>query len=97
VRWSPDGAFEQVSNPVLQNAINRQADRIPRAFGFEVLVYLGIGEGCVAPEIQTLYDAPVTSNHRLQHRAPTIGYACCPLQRAPVGHRRTGWNTDSGS
>src|SRR4051794_11057908 len=32
-----------------------------------------VGEGCVTPEIQMLHDAPVTSDHLLQHRTPIIG------------------------
>ena len=32
-----------------------------------------MAKGRVAPEIQTLHDTPVTDDHRLQHRAPTVG------------------------
>src|SRR4051812_17852508 len=67
VRWSPDRAFEHMPNLVLQDAIGRQADRVASTLGFEQLIYLGIGESGVAPKIQMLHDAPVTSNHRLQH------------------------------
>src|SRR5215213_2442073 len=73
MRWSPDRAFQQMSDLVLQDLVSRQADRVARTLGFKELVNLGIGEGCVTPEIQMLHYAPVTPNHRLQHRAPTIG------------------------
>src|SRR5207249_5680539 len=73
VRRSPDRALQQVANPILQYAVGRQPDRVADALGFEKLVYLGIGEGCVAAKIQALHDASVAGDHRLQHRAPTIG------------------------
>ena len=52
VRRSPDRAFEQMSDLVLQDRVGRQADRVACTLGFEELVYLGIGEGCVTPEIK---------------------------------------------
>src|SRR6516165_8002074 len=70
---SPNRALEQVPDPALQYAVGRQPDRVADALSFEEFVHLGIGESCVAPEIQTLYDAPVAGNHRLQHRAPAVG------------------------
>src|SRR3954447_4081549 len=73
MRWSPDRAFEQMPDLVLQDLVGRQADRVAGTLGFEELIYLGIGEACVASEIQMLHDAPVTSNHRLQQRAPVVG------------------------
>src|SRR3954451_6823669 len=72
VRWSPDRAFEQIPDLVLQDAIGRQADRVAGTLGFEQLVYLGIGEASVSPKIQMLHDASVTRNHRLQHRSPAV-------------------------
>ena len=73
VRRSPDRALEQVSDPVLQDAVGRQPDRVADALGFEELVDLGIGEGRVAAKIEPLHGAPVAGDHRLQHRAPAIG------------------------
>src|SRR3954451_10793176 len=72
VRWSPDRAFQQMSDLILQDRVGRQADRVACTLGFEELVNLRIGEGCVTPEIQMLHDPSVTSNHRLQHRPPTV-------------------------
>src|SRR3954454_12302821 len=72
MRWSPDRAFEQMPDLVLQDLVGRQADRVAGTLGFEELVNLGIREGCVTSEIQMLHDAPVTSNHRLQQRAPAV-------------------------
>src|ERR671938_2107247 len=73
VRWSSDWSFQQISDLTLQDLIGRQADRVAGTLGFEELVDLRIGEGCIAPEIQIFHDAPITSNHRLQHHPPTIG------------------------
>src|SRR4051794_28407007 len=73
MRWSPDRALQQMSDPILQHLVGRQPDRVAGTLGFEILVDLRIGEGCITPEIQMLYNAPVTRNHRLQHRAPAVG------------------------
>src|SRR4051812_17983240 len=78
VRWSPDRAFEQIPDLVLQDAIGRQADRVAGTLGFEQLVYLGIGEASVSPKIQMLHDASVTRNHRLQYRTPALALWTLP-------------------
>src|SRR4029077_1806009 len=44
VRWSPDRALQQVSDPVLQDAIGREPDRVADALAFEELVYLRGGQ-----------------------------------------------------
>src|SRR3954449_8006664 len=72
MRWSPDRAFEQMPDLVLQDLVGRQADCVAGTLGFEELVNLGIREGCVTSEIQMLHDAPVTRDHRLQQRAPAV-------------------------
>src|SRR4051794_40441513 len=59
VRGSSDWSLQQISDPVLQDLIGRQADRVAGTLGLEQLVYLGIGEGSIAPEIQMLYDTLV--------------------------------------
>src|SRR3954453_7001442 len=73
MRWSPDRAFEQMPDLVLQDLVGRQPDRVACTLGFEELVNLGIREGCITPEIQILHDAPVTRHHRLQQRARAVG------------------------
>src|SRR3954447_22044542 len=84
VRWSPDRSLQQMSDLVLQNLIGRKPDRVAGTLGFEELVDLRIGEGCVTSEIQMLHDPPVTRNHRLQYRAPAIGTMdVTRSQRAP--------------
>src|SRR3954465_9404200 len=64
MRWSPDRAFEQMPDLVLQDLVGRQADCVAGTLGFEELVNLGIREGCVTSKIQMLHNAPVTSDHR---------------------------------
>src|SRR3954453_286188 len=70
---SSDWALQQMSDLILQNLIGRQPDRVACTLGFKKLIDLGIGEGCIASEIQIFYNAPVRSNHRLQPCAPAIG------------------------
>jgi hypothetical protein len=61
-----------VPDPVLQDPVGRQSDRVADALGFKELVHLGVAESRVAPEIESLHAAPVARDHRLQHRAPAI-------------------------
>src|SRR4051794_21259896 len=72
VGWSPDRSLQQISDLVLPDLVGRKPDRVACTLGFKKLVDLGIGEGCVASEIQMLYDASVAGDHRLQQRAPAI-------------------------
>jgi hypothetical protein len=72
----------------LQYAIGRQPDRVADALSFEEFVDLGIGESCISLEIQTLYDAPVPGNYRLQQRVP-VAALCNYLASACIArHRR---------
>jgi len=59
-----------VPDPALQYAVGRQPDRVADALGFEKPIHLGIGEGRIAPEVETLHDPPVAGDHRLQHCMP---------------------------
>jgi len=70
---SPDRALEQISDLVLQDSVGRQPDRIAHPLAFEELVYIRVGEGSVSPKIKTLHRVSVAGDHRLQHRAPTVG------------------------
>src|SRR5206468_9139211 len=69
VRRSPNRALEQVSDPVLQDPVGRPRDRITHTLGFEELVDLGVGEGRVATEIETLQDVPVKGDPARQSSA----------------------------
>ena len=70
---SPDRALQQIADPALQDIVGRQPDRVADALGFEELVHLRIGEGRIAPEIETLHRVPVAGDNWLQHYAPAIG------------------------
>jgi hypothetical protein len=50
VRGASDWTLKQVADPVLQNPVSRQADRIFDPLGFEELVDIGIGEARVGAE-----------------------------------------------
>src|SRR6516162_5760165 len=69
----PNRALEQVSDLALQDTVGRQADCITHALGFEELVDLGVGEGRITSEIETLHRVPVAGDDWLQHYAPAIG------------------------
>src|SRR6516164_3066097 len=86
---SPERALEQVADPLLQDPIGRQPHRVADALCFKKFVYLGDGEGGIAPEIQALDGPPVAGNHRLQHRAPIGGAVHVP---PPQGQRSTSPN-----
>ena len=51
VRRPSDRAFEQVGDPVLQNLVGGQPDRILDPLGFQVLVDFGHREGRIGAEI----------------------------------------------
>ena len=70
MRRSPDRTFQQISDPVLQDAVGRQSDRVAGTLGLEELVHLRVREGGIAPEVEALHDPLVAGNNRLQHRAP---------------------------
>src|SRR5271167_1173539 len=73
VRWSPDRAFEQVADPVLQDPVCRQPDRILDPLRFEKLVDLGIGKAGVSPEIDARNFALISRHDRLKHAIPSVG------------------------
>jgi hypothetical protein len=71
VRGSSDRTLEQIADPVLEDPVGRQADRIFDPLGFQELVDLRHGERCVSAEIDTL--ALVSCNDRLEHAVPAVG------------------------
>ena len=73
LRRSPDRAFEEIADLVLQHPIGRQPDRVTHAFGFEELVDLRVGEGRIAAETAPPHSATVAGDHRLQHFSPAGG------------------------
>jgi hypothetical protein len=66
-------AFEQMADPLLQDAVRRQANGVFDPFGFEELVDIGIGEAGVGPEINARNLAAITRHDRLQNAVPSIG------------------------
>src|ERR1700730_13397238 len=73
VRRSSYRTLQQIADSALQDVIGWQPDRVADALGFKKLVDLGIGEGGIAPEVETLHDAAVAGDHRLQHGAQAVG------------------------
>ena len=73
VRGSPDRSVEEVADPVLQDAVCRNADRVFDPFAFEELVDIGIGKAGVGPEVEARDLALVSRHDRLQDAFPPIG------------------------
>jgi hypothetical protein len=69
---SPNRALEQTTDPLLQDPIGRQPDRIAHALGFMELTDFQVGEGRGAAEIAALHRVSA-GDHRVQHCAPTVG------------------------
>jgi hypothetical protein len=53
IRRTANGAFEQISDPFLQDAVYRQTYGVFDPFDFEKLVDLGIGKAGVGSEIMS--------------------------------------------
>src|SRR6516225_9789410 len=70
---TPDRALEQVADPVLQDAVRREPDRILDPLGFEELVDIGIGKGGIGAEVEARDLAAVAPYDRLQHVLPAVG------------------------
>jgi hypothetical protein len=73
VRRTPDRAREQVANPLLQDAVGGETDRILDALGFEKLIDVRIGEARISAEIDARDLAAIARQDRLQHALPSIG------------------------
>src|SRR5262245_2388676 len=70
---SPNWTLEQITDPVLEDLVGRQPDRILDPFGFQVFVDARHGEGCIGPEIDARYLALVACDDRLERTAPAVG------------------------
>jgi hypothetical protein len=66
-------ALEHVSDPLLQDAVGRETDRILDALGFEKLVDIRISEARVGAEVDARDRAAIARQDRLQHALPSIG------------------------
>src|SRR5262245_63887642 len=71
VRGSSDRTLEQIADPVLEDPVGRQADRIFDPLGFQELVDLRHGERCVSAEIDTRELALRPSTRSIQDRKST--------------------------
>ena len=62
-----------MADPLLQDAVRRQTNRVFDPLGFEILVDLGIGEAGVGAKINARDLAPIPRHDRLKHAVPSIG------------------------
>jgi hypothetical protein len=68
-----DRALEQVADPILQDAVGGETDRILDALGFEKLIDVRIGEARVGAKIDARDLAAIARQDRLQRTLPSIG------------------------
>ena len=73
VRWPPDRMLEQVADPVLQDPVRRQQDRVFDSFGFEIFVDIGIGKAGVSAKIDARDLAAIARHDGIMHTLPAIG------------------------
>ena len=96
IRRSSDRALEQIADPVLQDLIGGQADRVFDPFSFQALVHAGNGEGCIGPEIDAQDFALIPHDDRLKHILPAVG-AVHVAGRSAQRSRSPNWlKTNSG-
>ena len=68
-----NGPGQQVGDAFLENRVDRKADRIQKALGFEVFVNVRRGKRRVTAKIEPNLRGLVAFYHRLQNVAPSIG------------------------
>ena len=73
VRWTANGAGQQMSNALLKNGVRLEADGVEEALGFQKLVDVRRSECRVATKIKPNLPFLVAVHHRLQNSTPTIG------------------------
>ncbi len=73
VRWPPDRTLEQVTDPVLQDAVRRKPDRVFDPFRFKIFVDIRIGEAGVSAEIDARDLAAIARHDGIKHTLPAIG------------------------
>ena len=77
VRVAPDRALEQMTNPLLQDQVGGEPDRILDPLVFQVLIDCRHGEGRVGAEVDARYLAPITGHDRVEHVLPAVGTKAC--------------------
>ena len=72
MRRTTNRALEQVADPLLQDAVGRQPDRVLVAFGLQELVDLGVGKGGIGAEVAAEVALPVAGHDRFEHVLPAV-------------------------
>jgi len=62
-----------VSDSVLENGVAGEAEDIPIVLRLQELIDLERGERRIGSEVAPFHRRLVAGDHRLQHRAPTLG------------------------
>src|SRR5262249_40033399 len=72
--WGPsDRALEQVGNPVLQDLVGGQTDRVFDVLSLQVLVDAWNDDCGLGPEIAAPHPAAIPPDGRLEHALPAVG------------------------
>ncbi len=72
-RWTPDRSRHEMLDFAVQNAIGGQTDDILEVLGFQILVDLRFGKGCIAPKEMRNIPITVSGYYWFQHRSPVLG------------------------
>jgi hypothetical protein len=67
-----DWSLKQIPDPLLENLIGGQPDRVFEFFGLQELVDLRDREGGIGTEVAALEIASVAGHDRLRHLLPTV-------------------------
>jgi hypothetical protein len=81
--------YQQVSDPLLQDTVGRQADGVADVLGLEQLVDLGLGEAGVTAEVEDEATFAVARDHRFEHVPPALRAVAVPSRALLLAVGRT--------
>src|SRR5262245_48145615 len=98
MRGAADRSREQGRDPLLEHLVGRQADRILEAVRLQVLVYVGQGEGRIAPQQASECLVAIARDDRAEHLAPAVRAvhagrrsSPCPVLAPGMGAALAAW------
>ena len=96
VRRTSDRALEQMTDPLLQDPVGGEPDRVLDPLVFQVLVDPWRGEGGVGAEVDPRHLTPIAGHDRVKHVLPAVGTMNVAGRRAQRSRSPNWLNTKSG-